>query len=94
MTLWLEWVLFSFPYAVSELKPITFFFSLLIPFEREPDSVMYRQLQVRIDPGFVEPEVYAVWRGGCEENLSYSCKFHKNMAKAPPGLRAVEGVGV
>lgn len=94
MTLWLEWVLFSFPYAVSELKPITFFFSLLIRFERESDSVMYRQPQVRIDPGFVGTEVYAVWRGGCEENLSYSCKFHKNTAKAPPSLRAVEGVRV
>lgn len=41
MTLWLEWVLFSFTYAVSELKPVTFFFSLLIPFERESASVMY-----------------------------------------------------
>ena len=74
--------MFSFPCAVSELKLDAFFFSILIYFERGSDPVMYRKLQVRIDPGFAGPEVYAVW--GClggprEENLSYFCKFPKSI---------------
>lgn len=86
-------VVFSFPCAVSELKLYAFFFSILIYFERVSDSVMYGKLQVRIDPGFAGPEVYAVWGWlGALMKKTYLTsanflKAYEHVAKAPPSLR-------